>query len=317
MNPMLLIYLATVLAGAAVLTVILGGNMVIGNRVDVNSRLGGYVGSVMPIRASKPTSRARQRQASSFSESIARQLAQADLKLTVSEYLFIHLACALVGFVVGFMIGHQVASGIPLALLGLFLPRIYVGRRQSGRTKAFNDQLADSLMLMANSLRSGYSLLQSFEVVSREAPHPTNEEYTRIVREVGLGLSPQEALENLVRRINSDDLDLIVTAIAIQHESGGNLARILDGISATIRDRVKLRGEISVLTSQQRITGYVIGGLPVGIGGILYVMNPEYISVLFTFKKAICMPAIGLPIIAGVLMGLGFLVIRKIVNIEV
>ncbi|HET6261064.1 MAG TPA: type II secretion system F family protein, partial [Chloroflexia bacterium] len=153
--------------------------------------------------------------------------------------------------------------------VGFFGIDWYVKFRISKRLKDFNAQLGDTISLMANSLRSGYSLLQSMELVSREAPDPIGAEFKRVVREVGLGLSAQDSLNNLLRRMPSDDLDLLITAINIQYEVGGNLAQILDTISHTIRERVRIKGEISVLTAQGRMSGYLITALPGLIGVVV------------------------------------------------
>src|SRR5690606_22517572 len=133
--------------------------------------------------------------------------------------------------------------------VGTLLPGLYVKRRKSGRRKAFDSQLADTVMMMANALRGGFSLLQAMDLVSREAPSPTAEEFTRVIREVGLGLAPEDALEQMVQRTGSDALDIMVTAINIHHEGGGNLAQVLDTIGHTIRERVRIKGEIAALTA--------------------------------------------------------------------
>ena len=313
--------IATVVAMLSTVAVFVGLYYLLGSRVDVSTRLGAYLGPIKRDDASpRAFHQARRRESAvtrSLSTSLARDLARADLKLTVSEYVFLHFVTALVCFTLGFLFTHQGATALPLAVFGLFLPRLYVGRRQQQRLNAFNSQLADTMMLIANSLRSGYSLLQSFEVVSREAPAPTSVEFLRVVREVGLGLTPEEALMNMVRRLNSEDLELMVTAINVQHEVGGNLARILDSISDTIRQRVRVKGEIRSLTSQQRLSGYIISLLPVAVSGILFLMSPSYMMQLFSFKTLICVPVIALPIIAGVMIVVGFLVMRKVVAIEV
>jgi tight adherence protein B len=179
------------------------------------------------------------------------------------------------------------------------------------RLKAFNGQLADTISLMANSLRSGYSLLQSMELVARESPEPIGSEFKRVVREVGLGISPQEALSNLYRRMASDDLDLLITAINIQYEVGGNLAHILDTIAHTIRERVRIKGEIQVLTTQGRVTGYLVTSLPFIIAVIVTLINPNYMNALWEF------PWIIMPICGGVMIFVGYMVIRRIVNIEI
>ncbi len=196
-------------------------------------------------------------------------------------------------------------------VIGFFGPDWFVKFRMGKRLKAFNGQLGDTIGLLANSLRSGYSMLQSMELVSRESPDPIGVEFRRVVREVGLGLTIQDSLTNLLRRMPSDDLDLLITAINIQYEVGGNLAQILDTISHTIRERVRIKGEIQVLTAQGRVSGYIISALPPLIGVVVTVINPSYMNTMWDF------PWIIMPICGGVMVFVGFLVIMKIVNIEV
>jgi tight adherence protein B len=234
----------------------------------------------------------------------------------VTEYLSISAAAVAVGAAIGVAAGNLLVS-VVLGVVGFYLPRLIVGMAQKRRLKAFGDQLADTLMLQSNSLRAGYSLLQSMETVSREAPQPTAQEFGRVVREVGLGLSPEEALLNLYRRMPSDDLDLMVTAINVQHEVGGNLAKIFDTLAETIRERRRIQGEIQTLTAQQRIGGNVIAVLPLVLAGGMSLASPGYLSPLFSSDTFICMPAFGLPILAGVMMIIGYFAIRRIVAIEV
>ncbi len=247
-----------------------------------------------------------------FAQQIALDLARANLKLTVSEYLITTALVALATMALTAMISRTVIVGFIFGLASLYLPRWYVRSRERKRVTAFNDQLADTIGIMANSLRSGYSLLQAMELVARETPPPMGEEFGRVVREVGLGLTPERALENLVRRINSDDLDLMVTAIKVQHEVGGNLSKILDTIGNTIRERVRIKGEIKVLTAQQSLAGYIIAGLPLALTGVLLLLNPSYVMKLFAPGWYIVMPICG-----GLGIVLGFIAIRKIVAIEV
>lgn len=248
--------------------------------------------------------------------SVQRKLAQADLKLTLLEFMLIKAGAMLVFLAVGLYLGRggaiqQVLFSVVAVVVGFFAPDWYVKFTISKRLKAFNGQLGDTIGLTANSLRSGYSLLQSMELVAREAPDPIGIEFKRVVREVGLGLTAQDALNNLLRRMPSDDLDLMITAINIQYEVGGNLAQILDTISHTIRERVRIKGEIQVLTAQGRVSGYLISVLPLAIGVAVTVINPNYMNAMWEF------PWIIMPICGGILMVVGFLIIRKIVNIEV
>ncbi len=247
-----------------------------------------------------------------FAQQISLDLARANLKLTVAEYLITSAMVVVVTVLLASVISRTAIVGLIFGLASMYLPKWYVKGRERKRVTAFNSQLGDTVGIMANSLRSGYSLLQAMELVARETPAPMGEEFGRVVREVGLGLSPEKALENLVRRIASDDLDLMVTAIKVQHEVGGNLSRILDTIGNTIRERVRIKGEIKVLTAQQSLAGYIIAGLPLALTGILLLLNPSYIMKLFAPGWFILMPICG-----GLGILLGFVAIRKIVAIEV
>ncbi|OLC20133.1 MAG: hypothetical protein AUH33_04375 [Chloroflexi bacterium 13_1_40CM_68_21] len=246
-----------------------------------------------------------------FISRVQRDLARADLRLRAAEYYYIRIGLAL-GLAAILFVLRDPLSAVVGAILGYFVPRIWVGRRIGGRLNAFNKQLPDTITLLSNSLRAGSSFLQSVELVSRESPAPMGPEMGRVVREVNLGLGMEEALANMVRRIKSDDLDLMVTAIGVQQQVGGNLAEILDTIAFTIRERVRIKGEIRTLTAQGRYSGYLVAFLPIGIMITLNFINPEFMQPLFT-------ETIGrvLLIIGAVMMAIGFYAIRKITDIKV
>ena len=260
-----------------------------------------------------------------FGANLARELARADLRLKPSEYLFIWLG-SIVGvpvllFILGFFLS---ALQSPLALLvgmliGFMLPRFWLNRRKNGRLNAFNKQLPDTITLIANALRAGSSFLQAIELVVRESRPPISVEFSRVIREVNLGLPFEQALENMVRRVRSDDLELMATAISIQHTVGGNLAEILDSIAYTIRERVRIKGEIRTLTAQQRMSGYVVGFLPIGLAGFLFIAAPGFMQPMFDDRAQIAgLPAgVVILLIGGFAMFMGFMFIRKIVDIEV
>jgi tight adherence protein B len=252
----------------------------------------------------------------SFGEKTSTALARADLKMTVGEFIAIRAASAVVGFMLGVILGGMqlglgVLFGIVFAVICWMIPPVYLNVRAGRRQKAFVNQLGDTIGLMANSLRAGYSLLQTMELVSRESPAPMSDEFRRVVREVGLGVSPQQALNNLLRRVPSEDLDLMVSAINIQHEIGGNLGQILDIIGDTIRERVRIKGEISVLVAQQQFAGNVIAAMPVALAAGLYLLNRDYIMGVFVW------PWVCLPIGASILLVIGYMVMRKIVAIKI
>jgi len=247
-----------------------------------------------------------------FAAALQTDLARANLRLTVGEFLILQTAAGAVIGMLAWLISGAVFVGILFSAFGWMAPKFWLGRRQSARLKSFNDQLPDTIALMSNSLRSGLSLVQSMEMISREAEPPISEEFQRVVREIGLGVGPQEALLHLVRRVASDDLELLVTAILVQFEIGGNLSRILDSIASTIRERVKLHGEIRTMSAQGRMAGYVLSGLPIAIGSLLMLIAPSYMGALFTPGPWLVLPAMA---VVGIIMGT--LVIRKLVAIEV
>ncbi len=256
---------------------------------------------------------------SSFGEKLARDLARADVKLKAGEFVTVmFLAAILVGFIAWFIGGKSILAGLAGAAVGLFLPRFYVNSQQSKRLVKFNDQLGDMLNLMVNGLRAGYSTMQAMEAVSKELPPPICDEFRRVVQEMQLGVPMQTALDNLLRRIPSEDLDLVITAINVQREVGGNLAEILDTISFTIRERVRIKGEIRVLTSQTMYSGRMLAMLPLGVIGILYVLNRSYMMEFFNPANNARLPCgyIALACVA-ILIVVGYVAMTKLADIEV
>ena len=260
-----------------------------------------------------------------LSARLSTELARADLKLRPAEFVAFWIACPFVfvafAFIVGFVI-PTLQNPIALALIfavGAYFPRFYLRFRQGRRLRAFGQQLPDTMTLLANSLRAGSSFLQGIELVTREARPPISEEFERVVREMALGVALQPALNNLARRVASEDLELMVTAINIQSQVGGNLATVLDSIAYTIRERIRIQGEIQTLTAMQRYSGYVITLLPVGLAGILFLISPTYIVPMLQRPPEI----FGLPTgmiffgIGLISMGVGYLLIRRIVDIKV
>jgi len=256
-------------------------------------------------------------------DDVARELAQADVKLNVGEYFALHIVVAAGAAVGGWWIfGHgfdwvSIGGGVLVGIAGgAFGPRTYVNMQKGGRLKKFDNQLGDMLNLVVNGLRAGYSVMQALESVSKELPPPISSEFKRVVQEMQLGLPMESALANLTRRIPSKDLDFVVTAMNVQREVGGNLAEILDTITFTIRERVRIKGEITTLTAQGMMTGYVISGLPIALGLFLFLVNRDYMMQFFT-------PARNLPcgvtmiVVIFLMIGIGFAIIMKIVDIEV
>jgi tight adherence protein B len=309
--------------GLAVLLLIVGViESVNSERALVEKRLGRYLGEDKASEGrsddrSMVTDWLNQRvEKSSFGDRIARELARADLKLKVAEYFALYFITVFFGALIfGFLGGWHPVSFLIGAVLGAFAPRFYVKRQQRQRLNRFNDQLGDMLNLMVNGLRAGYSTMQAMEAISRELPSPISDEFRRVVQEMQLGVPMEAALENLLRRIPSDDLDFVVTAINVQREVGGNLSEILDSISFTIRERVRIKGEIRVMTAQVRASGTLLSIIPMALALILWFMNPEYLLSFFDGPSPLCgWGAIGLILIMIVS---GYFIMMKIADIEV
>lgn len=251
---------------------------------------------------------------SSLGDRVSRELARADLKFKVAEYFaLIFMSTVVVGFL-AWALQPNIVSAIIGAVIGLFLPRFYVKRQQTMRLNKFNDQLGDMLNLMVNGLRAGYSTMQAMEAVSKELPAPISDEFHRVVQEMQIGIAMERSLENLLRRIPSEDLDFVVTAINVQREVGGNLSEILDTISFTIRERVRIKGEIRVMTAQVRTSGIVLSLIPVFLTLALWFISPEYIGSFFDQGPFCGWLAVG--IIVTMIVS-GYLVMMKIADIEV
>jgi tight adherence protein B len=249
----------------------------------------------------------------SFAEKLRSAIARADLRFTVAEYLLLWFAFFVGCIFVGQVIFQTAIHTFVLGIVGIVAPRWFLGYRAGRRLKAFNQQLADTIVMMSNSLRSGYSMLQSMEMVSREMEPPISSEFQRVIREVNIGLSPEEALANLMDRMRSTDLEIMVTAINVQREIGGNLSIILDTIAHTIRERVRIKGEIKTLTAQATYSGRAISILPLLLAFAIYSIDHKYIS--FFWENTKC----GLPLMAVTLtlMAVGFFVMQRITAIEV
>ncbi len=250
------------------------------------------------------------------SEEVALQLERAGIPLRVGEYYMIRWVVAALLFVAPFLLGGFemmiIVIGGGAGLLGYMIPAQWVNMKRKSRTGRINGQLVDLLGMVANSLKSGYGLMQSFEFASRQLPDPLGMEVRRMLREATLGMSGEQALNLLGQRIDSKDMDMVITAINIQRTVGGNLAEILETVANTMRERERIRGEILTLTSQQTMTGIVIGGLPIFMFAVFMVINPDYMSLLFTTTAGR-----GIMGAAVVLEVIGYFAIKKVIAIEV
>ncbi|MDH5506401.1 MAG: type II secretion system F family protein [Anaerolineae bacterium] len=252
---------------------------------------------------------------SSYGTRISRELAKADIKFKAGEYVALMLISSFATAVFGY---NFAGKSIPFAVMGLvgglFIPRIWVRSQQAARLKNFGDQLPDMLNLMVNGLRAGFSTMQAMEAVSKELPPPICDEFRRVVQEIQLGIRVETAMDNLLRRIPSDDLDLVLTAINVQREVGGNLAEILETISHTIRERIRIKGEIKTLTAQVVYSGRFLSMLPIILSLILWAINRSYMMQFFLEPK-IC--GIGMLCVGAVMIAIGYWTMSRIADIEV
>jgi tight adherence protein B len=249
------------------------------------------------------------------SEQVALNLERAGVPLRVGEYYLIRYAAALVFLLMPFVFARGVFAFIlaaGMAVLGYSLPAIWIGSKISSRTKKMSEQMVEMLAMVANSLKSGYGLMQSFEFAAKQLDPPLATELKRMLRDANLGMSGEDALQGMGERIGSVDLDMVLTAINIQRTVGGNLAEILESVAFTMRERERIRGEVVTLTSQQRMTGFIIGGLPVGMALLFLLINPDYMMLLFTTTagRIMLLVAIGLEF-------LGAMTMKKILAIDI
>ena len=238
-------------------------------------------------------------------------LEQADLPLRPPEALFFYGAGVVVSAMLGFLVLPAGPAFIFTALVGV-MPIALLHRRRSKRLRKFQTQLPDTLNLLAGSMRAGFSFVQGLEAVANEATQPTRRELQRVFTESRLGRAIEDALEESARRMASVDLMWAVIAIRIQREVGGNLAELLDTVADTMTQRERLRHEVLALTAEGRLSAWILGVFPIAFAGILYLAQPDYISILF--QETVGIAAVG---VSGVMMVLGFLWLRKIMAIEV
>ncbi len=213
---------------------------------------------------------------------LAGDLRRAGLAWHTKDYLGLIFLAAVITGLIGFAASHQAYIGLIAAAVGVLLPVIFVRRAASRRELKLNGQVVEVVEIIASSLRAGFGFVQSLEFAAREQPEPISGVLARAVHEINIGVSTEEALDRLVMRSGDQDLELVVTAVLIQRRVGGNLAEVLENISQTIRDRIQVKGQIRTLTAQARMSGWIVGFLPVAMGAVLAMLQPSYIGLLFT-----------------------------------
>jgi len=323
MSPELFNLLIIVLAiGLAGLISILGLANVLAGSDDVSERLETYalVPTDLPIRAGERRrvniARWRLRLNSLLSvfasDEMNLRLASANWQITETEYILIRFWSVVAGLALGWLLFQSPISGVGFAIIAIIAPDMILRRSIFQRRSAFARQLVDVLVLVKGAVRAGVSFLQALDIVIQEMRAPASEEFRRVRREVGLGLPLAQALANLHARMENDDLYLLITAININNQVGGNLSTMLEAVTNTIRERIRLFAEVRALTSMQRYSGYMLTLLPFITTGLLFILNPTYIAKIFEPGPILCVP-IG----ALLMVILGNIVIRMMSKIEV
>ena len=247
-----------------------------------------------------------------FIRHVGRMIVQAQVDVSIGEVIAAMAILGLLAFTLIAVWSGLLVVAVIAGALGVVAPIVWLHWRRRRVERRFEMQLLDTIALLSSSVRSGHSLLQALEHVTSEAPEPTRSAIGLVVREIGLGASQEDALERLADRLPSEDLELIVSAINVHHQIGGSLAKVLDAIAATIRERVRVSGDIKGLTAQQRYSAYVLSLLPVAAAAGLMVFSPDYVSVLFEPG-----PLRGILVAAAAMVTAGFLVMNKMAQIDV
>lgn len=240
------------------------------------------------------------------------KLKRAGVPLKPEEYMLFQFISTMLAGMLLYIFSGKIFFLLFGFVVGYYIPRVWLRKKQQQRINKFNNTLPDMITTIVGSLRAGFSFPQALKTVVEEADSPMKEEMGMVLKEMQYGNSIEEALDSLKERMPSEDLELMIEAILIQRQVGGNLATVLDKIVETIRDRMRIQRQILTLTAQGRLSGTVIGLLPVILAIVIYFIEPDYISTLFTHPIGLFMVAIGL--IAGII---GFILIRKLTVIEV
>ena len=246
------------------------------------------------------------------SSSLDLKMLQAGLPILGSEFLIIELVAAIIAFVFAGLLTMQ----LPVAILAfLFMPLVgwmLIQMKIRKRRKDFVNQLGDMLSMVASALRAGFSFVQAVEIVSKEMAAPMSVEISKLIREINVGVPMETALEDINRRVECPEFELITTAVLIQRQVGGNLAQILDNISDTINERIRMKREVLALTAQGRMSAVVMALLPIALAAFLFSVNHDYFDPLLASPMGKI--AIGIALLMELL---GYLVIKKIVDIDV
>ena len=246
------------------------------------------------------------------SKEFSNLIASSGIRLKANEFIYFWAGLTLIPMMVVFLFNGNVITGAALSIIGISIPPFIVSNARKKREELFNKQLGDATVIMGNSIKGGFTFLQSMENISEEMQPPISTEFSKVLREIHFGVKQEDALNHMVERTKNKDLELLVSAVMTSAQVGSNLSEILDTISNTIRDRIRIKNEIKTLTAQGRMSGLVIGLLPIALILAIMVMTPSYFEGFFdsTIGKILIVTSIVLEIT-------GFAVINKIVNIKV
>jgi len=250
-------------------------------------------------------------------EKITAMLSAADIPLRATEFMAGVFFLTTVPLIIVCLLLKRLALGLMISAVCGYAPFIWVAMKKSKKRQLFAGLLLDTLGIISNALKAGYSFMQAIELITRESPYPISTEFKKVLRENAVGVPLETSLENMALRLENDDFDLLVTVVLIQREVGGNLADVLDQISETIRERIKIKGQIVTLTSQARMGGYVITGLPIFLGFAIFALNPDYFVNKFLLADVNGFKGWYTLVFCGLMMGCGSLIIKKITDIDV
>ncbi|MGI6621918.1 MAG: secretion system protein [Clostridiaceae bacterium] len=290
------------------------------------NRIGLFTGQVEIKKDDKPKKQENYRQGlgmlakgiekagilSNYKNNIRKKLIKANILMKPEEFLSISLILLCISALLGALLFGNILITAAVAILGWYIPLFILNRKIGKRLKTLNNQLGDTIAVLSNAMKAGHSFFQAVDSVARELKGPMADEFLKLQKEISLGVNTEAALENMVNRVGSDDLELMVTAVLIQRQIGGNLAEILDNISETIRQRIRAKGEIRTLTAQGRMSGWIISLLPFFLAMAVLVISPEQMYTLVSNPIGIMMIVLAL-----VMEGMGIIFVRRIINIEV
>lgn len=299
--------ISTGLLAFAIISIVI--RIIMRDRITVLARINNQIGQLQNDQPVKIRKKKKSRDPVSLA--IANELSNAGIKMRPNEFIILWSIAILLIPSLLLLTGAHSMTVAAAALIGLIVPPLIIKNRKKKRLIVFEKQLGEALVLIGNCLRAGMTFQQAMSNVAEDMPDPIGREFSRTIREIHLGSSVDSALERMSERVKSLDLALTVSAIQIQRQVGGNLLEILENISITIKDRIKIKDDIRVITATGRSSGVIIGSIPLIIGGVLALINPEYMMTFFNTRSGNIML-----MVAGGMEILGYLFIRKIVDIK-